>query len=77
MLVNNAGVNPSYGPLIEADLDTVRKVFDVNVVAALGYVQLAHRAWMGEHGGAVVNVASVAGLRSTGTSAPTGRRRPR
>jgi NAD(P)-dependent dehydrogenase (short-subunit alcohol dehydrogenase family) len=67
VLVNNVGINPVYGPLIDADLDVVRKVFDVNVVAALGFVQQAHRAWMGEHGGAVVNVASVAGLRSTGT----------
>jgi len=65
ILVNNAGVNPQYGPLVDADLTAVRKVFDVNVVAALGFVQLAHRAWMGAHGGAVVNVASVAGLRST------------
>jgi NAD(P)-dependent dehydrogenase (short-subunit alcohol dehydrogenase family) len=65
VLVNNAGVNPQYGPLVEADLDAVRKVFEINVVAALGFVQLAHRAWMGAHGGAVVNVASVAGLRST------------
>lgn len=65
VLVNNAGVNPQFGPLVDADLAAVRKVFDVNVVAALGFVQLAHRAWMGEHGGAVVNVASVAGLRST------------
>jgi NAD(P)-dependent dehydrogenase (short-subunit alcohol dehydrogenase family) len=65
VLVNNAGVNPQYGPLVDADLAAVRKVFDVNVVAALGFVQLAHRAWMGEHGGAVVNIASVAGLRST------------
>ncbi|HEX2298419.1 MAG TPA: SDR family oxidoreductase [Pseudonocardiaceae bacterium] len=67
VLVNNVGINPVYGPLIDADLDVMRKVFDVNVVAALGFVQQAHRAWMGEHGGAVVNVASVAGLRSTGT----------
>jgi NAD(P)-dependent dehydrogenase (short-subunit alcohol dehydrogenase family) len=65
ILVNNAGVNPQFGPLVEADLDAVRKVLDVNVVAALGFVQLAHRAWMGAHGGAVVNMASVAGLRST------------
>jgi NAD(P)-dependent dehydrogenase (short-subunit alcohol dehydrogenase family) len=65
VLVNNAGVNPQHGPLVDADLDAVRKVFETNVVAALGYVQLAHRAWMGSHGGAVVNVASVAGLRST------------
>ncbi len=66
ILVNNAGINPVYGPLVEADLDAVRKIFDVNVVAALGFVQLAHKAWMGEHGGTVVNVASVGGLRSTG-----------
>ncbi|MCA1671971.1 MAG: SDR family oxidoreductase [Actinobacteria bacterium] len=67
VLVNNVGINPVYGPLIDTDLDVVRKVYDVNVVAALGFVQQAYRAWMGEHGGAVVNVASVAGLRSTGT----------
>lgn len=65
ILVNNIGINPLYGPLMQADLDVVRKIFDVNVVAALGFVQQAHRAWMGEHGGVVVNVASVAGLRST------------
>ena len=65
VLVNNAGVNPQHGPLVDADLDAVRKVFETNVVAALGYVQLAHRAAMGAHGGAVVNIASVAGLRST------------
>jgi NAD(P)-dependent dehydrogenase (short-subunit alcohol dehydrogenase family) len=65
ILVNNTGINPTYGPLMDADLDAVRKIFDVNVVAALGYIQLAYRAWMSEHGGAVVNVASVAGLRST------------
>jgi NAD(P)-dependent dehydrogenase (short-subunit alcohol dehydrogenase family) len=66
ILVNNAGVNPQFGPLVDADLDALRKTFDVNVVAALGFVQLAHRAWMGAHGGAIVNMASVAGLRSTG-----------
>lgn len=72
VLINNTGINPVYGSLMEADLDAVRKIFDVNVVAALGYVQEAHRAWMGEHGGAVVNVASVAGLRSTGVIAAYG-----
>ncbi|BBG02008.1 MULTISPECIES: SDR family oxidoreductase [Pseudonocardia] len=66
VLINNAGVNPQYGPLVDADLAAVRKIFEVNVVAALGFVQQAHRAWMGEHGGSVVNVASVGGLRPTG-----------
>lgn len=63
LLVNNTGINPVYGPLMEIDLDAARKIVDVNVLAALGLLQEAHRAWMGEHGGAVVNVASVAGLK--------------
>ncbi|MFC9788293.1 SDR family oxidoreductase [Rhodococcus sp. NPDC127528] len=72
ILVNNTGINPVFGSLMEADLGAVRKIFDVNVVAALGYIQQAHKAWMGEHGGAVVNLASVAGLRSTGVIAAYG-----
>jgi NAD(P)-dependent dehydrogenase (short-subunit alcohol dehydrogenase family) len=63
LLVNNAGINPAYGPLIELDLDAARKIFEVNCLAALSWTQQAHRAWLGEHGGAVVNVASVAGLK--------------
>lgn len=66
ILVNNTGINPTYGALADADLGAVRKVFDTNVIAALAFVQLSLRAWMAEHGGAVLNVASVAGLRSTG-----------
>ena len=72
VLVNNTGISPVFGALMDADLDAVRKIFDVNVVAALGFVQEAHRAWMGSHGGSVVNIASVAGLRSTGVVAAYG-----
>ncbi len=72
VLINNTGINPIYGPLADADLAAVRKIFDVNVVAALGYVQLALKAWMAEHGGAIVNVASIAGLRSSGVLAAYG-----
>ncbi|HEU5470382.1 MAG TPA: SDR family oxidoreductase [Actinophytocola sp.] len=66
ILVNNTGINPVYGPLVDADLAAVRKIFDTNVVAALGFVQLAVKGWMAEHGGSIVNVSSVGGLRSTG-----------
>ncbi|MEV6717691.1 SDR family oxidoreductase [Lentzea sp. NPDC051208] len=66
VLVNNTGINPQFGFLMEADLNAVKKIFDVNVVAALGFVQLAWKAWMGENGGAVVNIASIGGIRSTG-----------
>ncbi|WP_409484049.1 SDR family oxidoreductase [Arsenicicoccus dermatophilus] len=64
LLVNNTGINPAYGPLLQLDLDVARKILDTNVVAALSWVQKAHAAWLGEHGGAIVNVGSVAGLRA-------------
>ena len=63
LLVNNAGINPVYGPLVDLDLDAARKIFEVNCLAALSWVQQAHRAWMGAHGGSVVNVSSVAALK--------------
>lgn len=72
VLVNNTGINPVFGPLADADLDAVRKIFDVNVIGTLGFVQLALKAWLAEHGGSIVNVASVAGLRSSGVIAAYG-----
>jgi NAD(P)-dependent dehydrogenase (short-subunit alcohol dehydrogenase family) len=63
LLVNNAGINPVYGPLLELDLDAARKMLEVNVLAPLRWSRLVHSAWMGEHGGAIVNMASIAGLR--------------
>ncbi|MER7011848.1 SDR family oxidoreductase [Saccharopolyspora sp. NPDC000359] len=63
LLVNNTGINPAYGPLLDVDPGIARKSFEVNVLAALAWTQQVHRAGMGEHGGAVLNVSSVAGLR--------------
>ncbi|WP_326654011.1 MULTISPECIES: SDR family oxidoreductase [unclassified Streptomyces] len=58
ILVNNAATNAPYGPLMDADPDEWRQAFAVNVEAALRLVQLAWRAWMREHGGAVVNICT-------------------
>jgi NAD(P)-dependent dehydrogenase (short-subunit alcohol dehydrogenase family) len=63
LLVNNTGINPVYGPMIELDLDAARKIFEVNVLSALSWTQQVHKAWMNEHGGSVVNVSSVGGLK--------------
>ncbi|MEO3938005.1 SDR family oxidoreductase [Dermatophilaceae bacterium Soc4.6] len=62
-LVNNTGINPAYGPLMQLDLAAARKIVEVNDIAALSWVQKAYAAAFAAHGGAVVNVASVAGLR--------------
>jgi NAD(P)-dependent dehydrogenase (short-subunit alcohol dehydrogenase family) len=65
MLVGNVGINPLYGPMVDLPLDGFRKILDTNVVSTLGLVQEAWRAWMAEHGGSVLVVASVAGLKAS------------
>lgn len=62
-LVNNTGINPTYGRMIDVDLAAAEKTLRVNVVSAIAWAQKAYRAWMEANGGAIVNVASVAGLK--------------
>lgn len=62
MLVNNVGINPSAGLLMDVDIAAARKTVEVNLLATLSFTQLAHRAWLRENGGAVLNIASYAGL---------------
>ncbi|MEU4596359.1 SDR family oxidoreductase [Nocardia sp. NPDC023988] len=64
LLVNNTGINPVFGPMIDLDLEAARKIVEVNCLGALSWTQQVHKRWMAEHGGAVVNVASIAGIRS-------------
>jgi NAD(P)-dependent dehydrogenase (short-subunit alcohol dehydrogenase family) len=63
LLVNNAAINPHFGPVLDADLAVLRKTFEVNVFAVLGWTRAAWRAALAEGGGAVLNVASIGGLR--------------
>jgi NAD(P)-dependent dehydrogenase (short-subunit alcohol dehydrogenase family) len=64
ILVNNVGINPAYGDLIDLPPDVARKVFNVNTLAPLAWSAAAYRAWMGANGGAIVNVSSLAGVRA-------------
>jgi NAD(P)-dependent dehydrogenase (short-subunit alcohol dehydrogenase family) len=63
ILVNNAGTNPTFGPMIETESRAVRKVLEVNLEGPLLLAQAAWRSWMREHGGVVLNVASLGGIR--------------
>jgi NAD(P)-dependent dehydrogenase (short-subunit alcohol dehydrogenase family) len=63
MLVNNTGINPVYGPIADVDPVAAAKILAVNVLAPLAWTRRVRDAWMGEHGGSIVNVASIAGLR--------------
>jgi len=63
LLVNNAGINPAYGTLIDLPVSAARKILEVNVLGTLSWAQRVHAAGMGERGGSIINVASVAGLK--------------
>lgn len=62
ILVNNAGTNRAYGPIIDQDHERFTKTFDVNLWAPVLWTGLATKMWMGEHGGSVVNTASIGGM---------------
>jgi NAD(P)-dependent dehydrogenase (short-subunit alcohol dehydrogenase family) len=63
-LVNNIGINPVYGPLGEMDLGAARKIFEVNIIGTLGWVQEALRGGLSK-GGSIVNLSSVSGLTAS------------
>lgn len=61
-LVNNAGINPAYGPLAGLDVGAARKILDVNVIAALEWTREAVNISPALR--SVVNMASLAGTTS-------------
>ncbi len=63
ILINNAGTNPYFGPIIDAQLPAWDKTFEVNLRGYFILTQLVVKASMERHGGAIVNVASTGGLR--------------
>ena len=69
LLVNNTGINPVYGPMLDTELDVARKIMEVNVLSAFSWTQMAVAAGLGSEAnpGAIVNVASIAGLGATGS----------
>ena len=64
ILVNNAGI--SWGERPETmSLDKFRKVLDTNLTGAFLFAQAAGREMLKAKRGAIINIASVAGLRSS------------
>ena len=63
ILVNNAATNPYMGPVLGAELPAWDKTFEVNLRGVFVLTKLVYAAWMEAHGGAIVNVASIGGLR--------------
>ena len=65
ILVNNAATNPFLGATVDLPGSALEKVLEVNVAGPVRWIQAAWRAWMAEHGGVVINMASIGGLRTS------------
>ena len=58
-LVNNAGINPSYGPVLETDMSAAQKILAVNV---LGTLEWTRDAVAGGLSRSIVNLSSISAL---------------
>jgi NAD(P)-dependent dehydrogenase (short-subunit alcohol dehydrogenase family) len=65
ILVNNAAANPAMGLIVDHEPSAVRKILEVNVEGPWLLARGAWRAWMREHGGVILNVASIGGLQAS------------
>lgn len=66
VLVNNAATNPYFGDTLGVDEARYDKTFQVNLRGPIFWTAAVWDAWMKEHPGVILNVASVGGLRTEG-----------
>ena len=62
VLVNNAGTNPYFGPIVDSEDWAWEKTFDVNLTAPYRLSREAAKQMRETGGGSIVNIASIAGL---------------
>ncbi len=62
ILVNNAAINPVFGPIEDADESVFDKIMDVNVKAPWQLSNLALPSMQKRKGGSIINIASVEAL---------------
>ena len=63
ILVNNAGTNISFGPCLEINETQFDKMVEVNLKSAFRFVQAIAPGMCDRRSGAIINIASIAGLR--------------
>jgi NAD(P)-dependent dehydrogenase (short-subunit alcohol dehydrogenase family) len=63
IVVNNAAVNPVYGPLLQAPLEAFDKIMEVNVKGPFELARQARPIMAAHGGGSIINISSIGGLR--------------
>lgn len=62
ILVNNAAVNPVFGPVVNTDEAAFDKIMQVNVKGPFELAKLVHSSMIARGGGSIVNISSIGGL---------------
>lgn len=63
ILINNAAINPVFGPIVEATDEIFDKIMNVNVKACFRLANLCYPHLKKRGGGSIINIASVEGLK--------------
>ncbi len=63
ILVNNAAANPFFGNVLDTPIEAINKTIEVNLRGYFVMSQIAGRQMKTQGGGAIVNVASINGVR--------------
>ncbi len=62
IIVNNAAVNPVYGPVLKTDAGVFDKIIDTNLKGPLELAKLCYPIMKERGGGSIINISSTAGL---------------
>ena len=62
VLVNNAGTNPYFGPMVDIEPSAAAKTVEVNQFSIVSWTNLAWKRAMQDNGGSIINIASVGGM---------------
>ncbi len=62
IVVNNAAINPSFGPLLDADMQAFDKILQVNLKGPMELARCAHTSMKSRGGGSIINISSIEGI---------------
>ena len=62
ILVNNAAINPVFGPVLDTDEVAFDKIMQVNVKGPFELAKMVHPIMVSRGGGSVINISSIGGL---------------
>lgn len=62
IIVNNAAINPTFGPIAETDIEVFDKIMQVNIKGPLAFSKLCYPIMKQRGGGSIINISSIEGI---------------